>query len=85
MDNTVKDIVKVHLELNGFGGLVDSEGECGCDMEDLMECDEPHNDCEAGYKVMCNGFCDYSSDRLATHYHITKTKPEPKSLEEVEG
>lgn len=63
---TVKEIVKEYLEKNGYDGL--SRDCCGCDFDDLMDCDNPEYDCKAGYKTdcpcstedcACDGDCKY--------------------------
>lgn len=54
------EIVKKHLQDNGYDGLVSDIGECGCFLDNLVPCGEPSNlvDCEPAYKVPgCNEFC----------------------------
>jgi len=46
----LKKIVKQWLSKNGYDGLVSADLECGCEIDDLMPCDTPLVDCEAGYK-----------------------------------
>lgn len=46
---TVKEIVKKYLEDNGYDGLYGSG--CGCEISDLMPCNEYVIECQAGYKV----------------------------------
>lgn len=49
---TVKEMVKKHLEANGFDGLVQDYRECACLIDDLMPCeDELIGSCEAGHRV----------------------------------
>ena len=49
---TVKEMVKRHLEANGFDGLVQDYRECACLIDDLMTCeDDLIGSCEAGHKV----------------------------------
>jgi hypothetical protein len=50
----VKEIVKKYLEDNGFDGLFSDSWECGCEIDDLMPCEEPQQACEPGYKIPCN-------------------------------
>ena len=45
----IRDIVKDWLEKNGYGGLFNGSGDCACATNDLMPCDYPCLDCEAGY------------------------------------
>ena len=48
----LKEIATEWLKEKGYDGLY-SQFECGCDLSDLMPCDEPHPDCKPGYKVKC--------------------------------
>lgn len=51
---SVREIVENWLLKNGYDGLADEYGECGCELEDVMPCDEPHAEsCVAGHKVEC--------------------------------
>ncbi len=48
---TVKEIIEKYLKENGFDGLFNSDGECGCLLDDFMPCDSGGvQDCEPGYK-----------------------------------
>jgi hypothetical protein len=49
----VKEIIKNHLEGNGFSGLFSADGGCGCKIDDMAPCDNLHPDCETGYKHEC--------------------------------
>ena len=49
----IGDIVKQYLEQNGFDGLVEQFGECGCEVSDLFPCGTPHESCRAAYKIPC--------------------------------
>lgn len=49
---TVKEIVKEHLEKNGYGGLFNEEGPCGCEIDDLIPCNGECDQCVPGYKHM---------------------------------
>ena len=49
---TVKDIVKDWLIAHGYDGLYSENGQCGCDLDDLMVCEAAGIDlCKPGYKV----------------------------------
>lgn len=48
----IQEIVEKWLIDNGYEGL--SGEDCGCEVGDLMPCDEPGN-CEAGHKIPCPG------------------------------
>jgi hypothetical protein len=50
MNPTVKEVVRSFLEDNGYDGLFNSEFDCGCDLEELMPCEDYFSDCECGYK-----------------------------------
>jgi hypothetical protein len=44
------DIIKQHIKENGFDGLYNCEGECGCIMSDIAPCDRIETDtCHPGY------------------------------------
>ncbi len=45
---TVHEIVRKHLEENGFDGLW--FGDCGCPTYELAPCGEPNFACSAGYR-----------------------------------
>ncbi len=47
---TLKIIVQEYLKEKGYDGLWD-EYNCGCELDDLMVCGDPHLGCRAGYKV----------------------------------
>lgn len=46
----VIEIVKAHLVENGFDGLVQTDSECGCLLEDLQPCGEDFSGCEPAYR-----------------------------------
>jgi len=46
----LRAILKEYLEKNEYEGLVNVDLECGCSLEDLMPCDAPCVNCEAGHK-----------------------------------
>jgi hypothetical protein len=46
---TFRDFNRAALELAGFGGLYHDE--CGCQLSDLMPCDESPGNCRPGYYV----------------------------------
>lgn len=43
-------IIREYLVKNGFDGLHNG-GICGCDLDDLIPCEESIADCRPGYKV----------------------------------
>jgi hypothetical protein len=50
----LREIIKKHLEDNGFDGLC-GEG-CGCQTSELFWCEHPNmDDCQPGYKITCPG------------------------------
>ena len=49
---TVIEIVKAHMEANGFDGLVQADAECGCLCDDLVPCGGDFSTCEPGYRGM---------------------------------
>ena len=67
----VKEIVRKHLEANGFDGLY-SDCECARHIDDLM-CDSSCiPDCEPGYLATC---AEIGCDSLDHSFHIVSEKP----------
>jgi len=62
MKNTVINITHLYLSENGFDGLINDFGDCGCFLDDLMPCDSETKGCEAGYRhenqLTEFGYCD---------------------------
>lgn len=57
----VLGIVRKYLEDNNYAGLY-SDGECGCQLDDLAPCGEMMGDCSPGDKVegcTCGAGCDF--------------------------
>lgn len=68
----IKEIVKAFLEKNGFDGLFDDLGACGCENSDLMPCDESVWNCLPGYKIKCDPeSCELGGD---CEWHISPEK-----------
>lgn len=80
---TVTEMVRKYLEENGYTGLYNEVGECGCELSDLGPCCEGVNArCEAGYKVPCpykdsEEGCELQE--YGDHWHIVGEKPVPPS------
>jgi len=52
----IMTIVKHWLKANGYDGLCDDDVECGCQLADLMPCDDPSLvHCVAGYREERHG------------------------------
>lgn len=49
---TITDLVREALTQKGYDGLLSSDGNCGCDLDDLMPCFETLHDCSAAYKQL---------------------------------
>ena len=49
------EVISTWLTEHGYDGLVGSEGECGCGLDDLFPCGHVYQDCEPGYKGTCSG------------------------------
>lgn len=51
----VREIVQHYLKANGFDGLYNEVGPCGCSIDDLMACDGCGgvDICVPGYKIDC--------------------------------
>jgi len=74
----IRDIIKQWLKDNGYDGLVDEPGECGCTLDDFMPCCEGWMlDCEPGYKRPCPGEdkCEYNCGG----WHIATEKYEEEA------
>ena len=69
---TVIDIVLKYLKDNGYDGLLDRHGECGCEIDDLAPCGEMQETCEAGYQAICSDKCDHGT---GCDWHIQRDKP----------
>ena len=54
------------LKAHGFDGLAGDE--CGCEISDLMPCDEPMVSCEAGHKRICSECKDKDVCELKAAY-----------------
>ena len=48
----VKQIVLRYLEDNGYDGLYDTKVTCGCDLDDIMPCEDFCGNCKPGHKVL---------------------------------
>ena len=56
MQKQVRIIVSDWLKANGYDGLVNYDGECGCPIGDLMPCENSIaglGDCEPAYQFKC--------------------------------
>jgi hypothetical protein len=54
-ERDVRRIVAKHLEAFGYDGLYSPRNDCGCELSDLMPCDEEGiGDCEPGVKDDCD-------------------------------
>lgn len=71
----VKEIVNEHLKANGYGGLYNWDGECGCEVGDLAPCGELQQDCVPGYKVNCTKNCTHEDAGEKDAWHIQVEKP----------
>lgn len=67
----VKEIIEKYLRENGYDGLF-HDGDCGCEVDDLIPCEVFCNNCEPGYKVSCNPeTCELGGD---CRWHISPDK-----------
>ena len=68
----IRQIVERWLRSNKYDGLGDDE--CGCEVDDLMPCDNPNIfTCAPGYKVPCPGPEDCPADGDCP-WHISTSK-----------
>lgn len=65
----VNAIVKTWLKDNGYDGLLDDHGECGCELADLFPCDRAFDMCHPGYRGPDSSgeadWCMYASKEAA--------------------
>jgi len=47
---TAREIITEWLNNNGYDGLFNIDGECGCIIGDLIPCGEDPSSCEAGHQ-----------------------------------
>lgn len=59
---TLHEIVAEWLREHGYDGLYNTEGPCGCGLDDFMPCNELGMDCEPAYKRRCDAPCPESGD-----------------------
>lgn len=69
---TVKEIIKKHLDDNGFDGLYADE--CGCSKDDLFPCESTPENCQPGYKQPCTCGESYASNYGGHDWHIGPDK-----------
>lgn len=51
---SVEKIITEYLDKNNYRGLLNKDGECGCDIKDLAPCENMNMDCEPGYLLECS-------------------------------
>lgn len=61
------EMVRLYLEQNGYTGLCENYGMCGCEIDDLMPCGGDYAmNCEAGHKTDgCDDKCG-----LGCNFHV---------------
>ena len=57
---TVAQIVREYLDVNGYDGLYNVDGECGCTKDDLAPCCEMSDECIAGYLLPLSDGSEYA-------------------------
>lgn len=55
-DKTVKEIITTLLKENGYDGLVNTDLECGCTIDDggIFPCDSSPDECKPAFRVKCD-------------------------------
>jgi hypothetical protein len=74
---TVRQIIIEWLKSNGYDGLFNRRGECGCDIEDLCPCYASIDECEPGYKGRCTDGAEDMCEACAEDpagWHIGETR-----------
>lgn len=77
MAKNIREIVNEWLKVNGYEGLAGDD--CGCEVDDLMPCDEPDViHCVAGHKIPCpdGDDCEYRFAPDSIHWHMAEGKKE---------
>ncbi len=64
----VREMLEKSLRESGFDGLLHEDGECACQIGDLVPCESDFTTCRPGYKVACH--CAMGCD-----FHITEARP----------
>ena len=64
----VREMLEKSLRESGFDGLFHEDGECACQIGDLVPCESDFTTCRPGYKVACH--CEMGCD-----FHITEARP----------
>jgi hypothetical protein len=78
--NECRKIITDFLIVHGYDGLFNVNVACGCLIDDLAPCEGDVMDCEAGYRVPCDGKdceCDYRPNEK-DRWHIAREKEVPK-------
>ena len=70
---TLKDLVQIALESEGYEGLHNEVRGCACLSNNLMPCDDPSPWCHAGYRVECPEWCGEHS------WHVSSVKRRPRN------
>jgi hypothetical protein len=86
-DVTIRDIVAAWLARHGFNGLVNADAGCGCDLDDLMACDAPHEThCLPAYRhdcATCDGGCPLAVDAKPGEYMMDGSRDACERKEQV--
>lgn len=59
---TIMELIKKFAKENGYTGLYNHEGECGCSLSEHHPCDNMCDDCEFGYVTECIN-CDVKDSK----------------------
>ena len=90
MSTQVRIIVSEWLESNGFEGLVNLDGECGCPIGDLMPCENSIaglGDCQPAYRYecwKCRNYCDNVPSDVEPDEWCNKQDPDYAEIFETE-
>ena len=53
----VNEIVSKFLEVKGYDGIWNPDGECACSVGGFEQCDMSMGDCQPGHKNVCADNC----------------------------
>jgi len=82
MSKQVRIIVSDWLKANGYDGLVNGDGECGCPIGDLMPCENSIaglGDCQPAYRYecwKCRNWCDNLPFDVESDEYCDKQNPD---------
>ena len=78
---TVKEIIKEHLKAIGADGLCNTDGECGCGVDDFMPCYACCGDCVPARKEIAPADHEFAGEEI----YVPMEAPADAEKERSEG